>query len=139
MDWLRQYSENKDEPFIRGFLGRMLFSGEEVFKKTSVLSGGEKVRCMLSKMMLEHPNFLLLSEPTNHLDLESITALNNGLKDFTGNFIMTTHDHELINTSTNRIIELTPNGTIDQLMDFDTYLTSDKVINQRKELQPELV
>ncbi len=139
MDWLRQYSENKDEPFIRGFLGRMLFSGEEVFKKTSVLSGGEKVRCMLSKMMLEHPNFLLLNEPTNHLDLESITALNNGLKDFTGNFIMTTHDHELINTSTNRIIELTPNGTIDQLMDFNTYLTSDKVINQRKELQPELV
>jgi len=139
MDWLRQYSENKDEPFIRGFLGRMLFSGEEVFKKTSVLSGGEKVRCMLSKMMLEHPNFLLLNEPTNHLDLESITALNNGLKDFTGNFIMTTHDHELINTSTNRIIELTPNGTIDQLMDFNTYLTSDKVINQRKELQPQLV
>ncbi len=134
MDWLRQYSENKDEPFIRGFLGRMLFSGEEVFKKTSVLSGGEKVRCMLSKMMLEHPNFLLLSEPTNHLDLESITALNNGLKDFVGNFIMTTHDHELINTSTNRIIELTPNGTIDQLMDFNTYLTSDKVKAQKLEL-----
>jgi ATPase subunit of ABC transporter with duplicated ATPase domains len=134
MDWLRQYSENKDEPFIRGFLGRMLFSGEEVFKKTSVLSGGEKVRCMLSKMMLEHPNFLLLSEPTNHLDLESITALNNGLKDFVGNFIMTTHDHELINTSTNRIIELTPNGIIDQLMDFDTYLTSDKVKAQKLEL-----
>ncbi len=134
MDWLRQYSENKDEPFIRGFLGRMLFSGEEVFKKSGVLSGGEKVRCMLSKMMLEHPNFLLLNEPTNHLDLESITALNNGLKDFTGNFIMTTHDHELINTSTNRIIELTPKGIIDQLMEFNDYLTSAKVKGQRQEL-----
>lgn len=134
IDWLRQYSENKDEDFVRGFLGRMLFSGEEVFKKSSVLSGGEKVRCMLSKVMLEHPNFVLLNEPTNHLDLESITALNNGLKDFKGNFIMTTHDHELINSSTNRIIELSPNGVIDQLMDFDEYLKSDKIKGQREEL-----
>lgn len=134
IDWLRQYSENKDEDFVRGFLGRMLFSGEEVFKKSSVLSGGEKVRCMLSKVMLEHPNFVLLNEPTNHLDLESITALNNGLKEFKGNFLMTTHDHELINSSTNRIIELSPNGVIDQLMDFDEYLKSDKIKQQREEL-----
>ena len=134
MDWLRQYSENKDEDFIRGFLGRMLFSGEEVFKKSSVLSGGEKVRCMLSKMMLAHPNFLLLHEPTNHLDLESITALNNGLKDFTGSFILSTHDHKLINTSSTRIIELTPRGIIDQLMSFDEYLSSDKIKSQREEL-----
>lgn len=134
MDWLRQYSENKDEDFIRGFLGRMLFSGEEVFKKSSVLSGGEKVRCMLSKMMLAHPNFLLLHEPTNHLDLESITALNNGLKDFTGSFILSTHDHKLINTSATRIIELTPRGIIDQLMSFDDYLSSDKIKAQREEL-----
>jgi len=134
IDWLRQYSENKDEDFVRGFLGRMLFSGEEVFKKTSVLSGGEKVRCMLSKVMLEHPNFVLLNEPTNHLDLESITALNNGLKEFKGNFLMTTHDHELISSSTNRIIELSPNGVIDQLMDFNDYLKSEKIIKQREEL-----
>ncbi len=134
MDWLRQYSENKDEDFIRGFLGRMLFSGEEVFKKSSVLSGGEKVRCMLSKMMLAHPNFLLLHEPTNHLDLESITALNNGLKDFTGSFILSTHDHKLINTSATRIIELTPRGIIDQLMSFDEYLSSEKIKTQREEL-----
>jgi len=134
IDWLRQYSENKDEDFVRGFLGRMLFSGEEVFKKSSVLSGGEKVRCMLSKVMLEHPNFVLLNEPTNHLDLESITALNNGLKEFKGNFLMTTHDHELINSSTNRIIELSPNGVIDQLMPFDDYIKSDKIKKQREEL-----
>ncbi len=134
IDWLRQYSENKDEDFVRGFLGRMLFSGEEVFKKAGVLSGGEKVRCMLSKVMLEHPNFVLLNEPTNHLDLESITALNNGLKEFKGNFIMTTHDHELINSSTNRIIEISPNGVIDQLMGFDEYLKSDKINQQREEL-----
>ena len=134
IDWLRQYSEEKEEQFIRGFLGRMLFSGEEVFKKSSVLSGGEKVRCMLSKIMLAHPNFLLLDEPTNHLDLESITALNNGLKEFPGHFLMTTHDHQLLNSSVNRIIELTPNGIIDQLMSFNEYLVSDKVKMQRKEL-----
>ncbi|MDG2449367.1 MAG: ATP-binding cassette domain-containing protein [Saprospiraceae bacterium] len=134
MDWLRQYSENKDEQFIRGFLGRMLFSGEEVFKKSSVLSGGEKVRCMLSKIMLAHPNFLLLDEPTNHLDLESITALNNGLKEFPGHFIMTTHDHQLLSSAANRIIEITPKGIIDQLMTFDEYLASDKVKAQQEEL-----
>lgn len=134
MDWLRQYSEEKDEQFIRGFLGRMLFSGEEVYKKSSVLSGGEKVRCMLSKIMLQHPNFLLLDEPTNHLDLESITALNNGLADFQGNLIFTSHDHKLLQTVANRIIEITPNGIIDQLMSFDEYLRSEKIKKQREAL-----
>lgn len=132
INWLREYSEDKDEQFIRGFLGRMLFSGEEVYKKSSVLSGGEKVRCMLSKMMLSHPNFLLLDEPTNHLDLESITALNNGLRDFKGNLIMTSHDHELIHTVCNRIIEITPNGVIDSLMSYDEYLKSDNIKAQRE-------
>lgn len=134
MDWLRQYSEEKDEQFIRGFLGRMLFSGEEVYKKSSVLSGGEKVRCMLSKIMLKHPNFLLLDEPTNHLDLESITALNNALKDFKGNLIFTSHDHQMVQTVANRIIEITPNGIIDRLMSFNDYLASPVVKEQREAL-----
>ncbi|MFK7932032.1 MAG: ABC-F family ATP-binding cassette domain-containing protein [Saprospiraceae bacterium] len=134
INWLRDYSENKDEQFIRGFLGRMLFSGEEVHKNAGVLSGGEKVRCMLSKVMLAHPNFILLDEPTNHLDLESITALNNGLKDFKGNLIMTSHDHKLVETVCNRIIEITPNGMIDSLMDYGDYLRSDKMKAQREEL-----
>ena len=134
MDWLRQYSKEKDEQFVRGFLGRMLFSGEEVYKKSGVLSGGEKVRCMLSKIMLKNPNFLLLDEPTNHLDLESITALNNALKGFPGNLIMTSHDHQLLDTACNRIIELTPYGIIDQLMTFDEYIRSDKVKNLREEM-----
>jgi ATPase subunit of ABC transporter with duplicated ATPase domains len=134
INWLRQYSENKDEQFIRGFLGRMLFSGEEVYKKSSVLSGGEKVRCMLSKAMLNHPNFVLLDEPTNHLDLESITALNNAMNDFKGNMIFTTHDHQLIETVANRIIEITPNGIIDSNMDFDDYISSEKIKKQREAL-----
>jgi ATPase subunit of ABC transporter with duplicated ATPase domains len=134
INWLRKYSENKDEQFIRGFLGRMLFSGEEVYKKSSVLSGGEKVRCMLSKVMLAHPNFVLLDEPTNHLDLESITALNNAMKDFKGNMIFTSHDHEIMQTAGNRIIEITPNGIIDQLMTFDEYIKSDKVKDLRAKL-----
>ena len=138
MDWLRQFSENKDEQFIRGFLGRMLFSGEEVFKKSSVLSGGEKVRCMLSRMMLSHPNFLLMDEPTNHLDLESITALNNSLKEFKGSFIITSHDHEMLNSSCNRILEITPSGLIDQLMTYNDYVRSDKVREKRKALTGEL-
>ncbi len=139
IDWLRQFSENKDEQFIRGFLGRMLFSGEEVFKKSSVLSGGEKVRCMLSRMMLAHPNFLLLDEPTNHLDLESITALNNSLKEFPGSLIMTSHDHELLNTSCNRIVEIGPNGMIDQLMSYNEYVRSDKVKSQREKIYRQAV
>ena len=134
IDWLRQYSEEKDEQFIRGFLGRMLFSGEEVHKHSSVLSGGEKVRCMLSKIMLAHPNFLLLDEPTNHLDLESITALNNALTSFKGNLILTSHDHEIMNTVANRIIEITPNGIIDRLMTFDDYIRSKEIRAQREEL-----
>jgi ATPase subunit of ABC transporter with duplicated ATPase domains len=134
INWLRQYSENKDEQFIRGFLGRMLFSGEEVYKKSSVLSGGEKVRCILSKAMLNHPNFVLLDEPTNHLDLESITALNNAMNDFKGNMIFTTHDHQLIETVANRIIEITPNGIIDSNMDFDDYISSEKIKKQREAL-----
>jgi ATPase subunit of ABC transporter with duplicated ATPase domains len=134
INWLRQYSENKDEQFIRGFLGRMLFSGEEVHKHTSVLSGGEKVRCMLAKAMLAHPNFVLLNEPTNHLDLESITTLNNAMRDFSGNMIFTSHDHQLTQTVANRIIELTPYGIIDSLMSFDDYLVSEQVAEQRAEL-----
>ena len=139
MDWLRMFSENKDEQFIRGFLGRMLFSGEEVYKNTSVLSGGEKVRCMLSKVMLAHPNFLLMDEPTNHLDLESITALNNAMRDFPGNMIFTTHDHQIISTVGNRIIEISPNGIIDTLMDFDDYIKSDKIKKQKAELYGEVM
>jgi ATPase subunit of ABC transporter with duplicated ATPase domains len=134
VDWLRQYSQNKDEQFIRSFLGRMLFAGEEVHKDSSVLSGGEKVRCMLSKMMLHSPNFLLLDEPTNHLDLESITAMNNALVDFKGNTIMSSHDHKLVETSTNRIIEIAPGGTIDSLLTYSEYLTSDVIIKKKEDL-----
>jgi len=134
IDWLRQYSKEKDEPFIRGFLGRMLFSGEEVFKKSSVLSGGEKVRCMLSKIMLANPNMLILDEPTNHLDLESITALNTGMKDFTGNIIFTSHDYQLLDSVANRIVEITPRGLIDQSMSYGEYLHSDKIKKLRAEM-----
>ncbi len=134
IDWLRQFSVEKDEVYIRGFLGKMLFSGEEVFKKSSVLSGGEKVRCMTSKMMLAEGNLLILDEPTNHLDLESITAFNNALKDFKGTVLFTSHDHEFMNTVANRIIELTPNGCIDKEMTFDEYLENDKVKEQLEQL-----
>lgn len=134
IDWLRQFSEEKDEQFIRGFLGRMLFSGEEVYKQSSVLSGGEKVRCMLSKIMLKHPNFLLLDEPTNHLDLESITALNNAMQEFKGNMIFTSHDFKLTNTVANRVIEITPNGIIDSLMSYADFVKSDSVKEQRAKL-----
>lgn len=134
IDWLRQYSKEKDEAFIRGFLGRMLFSGEEVFKKSSVLSGGEKVRCMLSKIMLANPNFLILDEPTNHLDLESITALNTGMQEFTGNIIFTSHDYQLLDSVANRIVEITPKGLIDQSMSYGDYLHSDKIKQLRAEM-----
>lgn len=139
IDWLRQYSKEKDESFIRGFLGRMLFGGEEVFKKSGVLSGGEKVRCMMSKIMLANPNFLILDEPTNHLDLESITALNNGLQEFTGNIIFTSHDYQILDSVANRIIEITPNGLIDQYMSYHDYVHSPKVIKLREEMYGELV
>lgn len=135
IDWLREYSETeKDEQFIRGFLGKMLFSGEEVLKKCSVLSGGEKMRCMFSRMMLQQANLLLFDEPTNHLDLESITALNNGMLDFKGTILFTSRDHELTQTVANRIIELTPNGVIDKLMTYDDYISSEAIKEQRLEM-----
>jgi len=132
IDWLREYSAaDQDDQFVRGFLGKMLFSGEEVLKKSSVLSGGEKMRCMFSRMMLQKANFLLLDEPTNHLDLESITALNNGMKDFKGSILFTSRDHELTQTVANRIIELTPTGIIDKLMTYDEYVNSEEIKQQR--------
>ncbi len=131
VDWLRQYSpEDDSDTFLRGFLGRMLFSGEEVKKKASVLSGGEKVRCMLSKMMLSNANVLLLDEPTNHLDLESITALNNGLIKFKGSIIFTSHDHQFVQTIANRIIELTDKGVMDKEMTYDEYLENKEIQKQ---------
>jgi ATPase subunit of ABC transporter with duplicated ATPase domains len=134
VEWLRQFAEdeNKDEVYIRGFLGKMLFSGEEVFKKCSVLSGGEKVRCMISRMMIPGANLLILDEPTNHLDLESITAFNNALKDFPGTVLFTSHDHEFTHTASNRIIEITPNGFIDKLMSYDEYIENEKVAEQKQ-------
>jgi ATPase subunit of ABC transporter with duplicated ATPase domains len=132
VDWLRQYSEEKDESFIRGFLGRMLFTGEESLKKASVLSGGEKVRCMLSKMMMASSNVLVMDDPTNHLDLESITSLNNGLKDFTGTILFTSHDYEFINTIANRIVEIGPNGLIDKSMTYEEFLNDEGVKSQRE-------
>ncbi len=135
IDWLREYSEGeKDEQFIRGFLGRMLFSGDEVLKKCSVLSGGEKMRCMFSRMMLQQANVLLFDEPTNHLDLESITALNNGMVDFRGTMLFTSRDHELTQTVANRVIELTPKGIIDKLMTYDEYISSEAIKQLRKEM-----
>lgn len=134
IDWLRQFSEEKDETFIRGFLGRMLFSGEETLKKCSVLSGGEKMRCMLSRMMMLKGNVLCLDEPTNHLDLESITALNNGMKDFKGTILFTTRDHELAQTVADRVLEITPKGLIDREMSFDDYLTDARVKEMKVEL-----
>ncbi len=134
VDWLRQFSKEKDETYIRGFLGKMLFSGEEVFKKSNVLSGGEKVRCMTSRMMLTNANCLLLDEPTNHLDLESITAFNNALKDWNHIAIFTTHDHEFSQTIANRIIELTPKGIIDKRMTFDEYISDATIKAQRDEM-----
>ncbi len=135
VNWLRQFTDaEKDEVYIRGFLGKMLFSGEEVLKKCSVLSGGEKMRCMLSKMMLAEANFLMLDEPTNHLDLESITALNNSLIDFKGTILFTSHDHTFTHTTANRIIEIGANGMLDKVMTYDEYLESAKVNAQREDL-----
>ncbi|MEQ8364515.1 MAG: ATP-binding cassette domain-containing protein [Cyclobacteriaceae bacterium] len=135
VDWLREFSEeDKDEVYIRGFLGKMLFSGEEVFKKCNVLSGGEKVRCMVSRVMLQGANLLILDEPTNHLDLESIQAFNNALRDFPGTVLFTSHDHTFTETIATRIVELTPNGNIDKLMTYDEYISSDKVAEQKEAL-----
>lgn len=127
VDWLSQYSDETLESFIRGYLGRMLFAGEEIFKKASVLSGGEKMRCMIARMMLRNANVLVLDSPANHLDLESIQAFNNSLVNFNGNVLMSSHDREFIQTVCNRIIELTPNGIIDKQMDYDDYVTSEDI------------
>lgn len=136
VDWLRQFSRDQDETFIRGFLGRMLFSGEESQKEANVLSGGEKVRCMLSRMMVSGSNVLILDEPTNHLDLETITSLNSGLTQFEGTMLFTSHDHQFVETIANRIIEITPNGVIDRRMSYDEYLQDDEVKKQRAALYP---
>jgi ATPase subunit of ABC transporter with duplicated ATPase domains len=127
VDWLRQFSKEKDETFIRGFLGRMLFSGEEALKKCTVLSGGEKQRCMFSRMMLSGANVTIFDEPTNHLDLESITALNNGMTDFPESMLFTCHDHQLTQTVANRVIEITPKGIIDKMMPYDEFITNEQV------------
>ena len=134
VDWLAQYSPDTNESFVRGYLGRMLFSGEEIYKKASVLSGGEKMRCMISRMMLKNANCLVLDSPTNHLDLESIQAFNNTLKTFKGNVLMSSHDHEFIQTVCNRIIELTPNGVIDKRMDYDDYIVSEEIAELKNKL-----
>jgi ATPase subunit of ABC transporter with duplicated ATPase domains len=137
IDWLRQYAttdEEKDEVYLRGFLGRMLFSGEEALKSSSVLSGGEKVRCMISRMLFGRGNLLILDEPTNHLDLESITAFNNALISFPGTILFASHDHEFVQTVANRIVELTPNGNTDKLMSYDDYLQDEKIQTQVEEL-----
>jgi ATPase subunit of ABC transporter with duplicated ATPase domains len=134
IDWLAQYSQDTHEMYLRGFLGKMLFSGEEIFKKTNVLSGGEKVRCMIARMMIRNANVMLLDTPTNHLDLESIQAFNNTLIKFKGNILMSSHDHEFIQTICNRIIEIGPKGMIDKLMDYDDYVSDDKLKEQRSKL-----
>jgi ATPase subunit of ABC transporter with duplicated ATPase domains len=134
VNWLRQYSKEQDETFIRGFLGRMLFSGEEATKKVNVLSGGEKVRCMLSQMMMLAPNVLILDEPTNHLDLESITALNNSLTKFDGTVLFRSHDHQFIQTIANRIVEITPNGVIDRVTTYDDYLENEELRRLRQSM-----
>lgn len=134
VNWLRQYSDEKEETYVRGFLGRMLFSGEESLKRVSVLSGGEKVRCMLSRMMLSGANALILDEPTNHLDLEAITSLNNGLIAYPGVVLFASHDHQFIDTIANRIVEITPNGVIDRVMRFDEYIENEDVQRLRDEM-----
>ena len=136
IDWLRQFTSDPehDEVYLRGFLGKMLFSGEESLKKSSVLSGGEKVRCMLSRIMLAEANLLILDEPTNHLDLETITTLNNSLANFKGTVLFTSHDHTFTQTVANRIIEISPNGLIDSLKTYDEYFSDERIVGLRKEL-----
>ena len=138
LEWLRQYVPphvtEADEPFLRGFLGKMLFSGDDILKKTNVLSGGEKVRCMISSMMLQNPNLIILDQPTNHLDLESIQAFNEGCQNFPGIVLLTSHDHTFMQTVANRVIEITPNGMIDRLMDFDEYMSDERVHSLREEM-----
>jgi ATPase subunit of ABC transporter with duplicated ATPase domains len=138
IDWLRQFSKDKDETYVRGFLGKMLFTGEESLKKSNVLSGGEKVRCMVSRMMLTNANCLILDEPTNHLDLESITAFNNALKDWKHVALFTSHDHEFVQTVANRIIEITPNGIIDKRMTYDEYIVDEGVKAMKEKMYPKM-
>ena len=133
-DWLKQYSKEQDDAYVRGFLGRMLFSGDESLKKVKVLSGGEKVRCMLSKLMLSGANVLIMDDPTNHLDLEAIQSLNEALINFPGVVLFTSHDHEFIQSIANRIVEITPNGVIDRMMQFDDYISDELITEQRKEM-----
>ncbi len=133
-DWLKQYSKEQDDAYVRGFLGRMLFTGDESLKRVKVLSGGEKVRCMLSKMMLSGANILIMDDPTNHLDLEAIESLNQALVAFPGVILFTSHDHEFISTVANRIIEITPNGVIDRMMNFDDYMADDQIRSLRAEM-----
>ena len=133
-EWLKQYSKEQDDAYVRGFLGRMLFSGDESLKKVKVLSGGEKVRCMLSKLMLSGANVLIMDDPTNHLDLEAIQSLNEALIAFPGVVLFTSHDHEFIQSVANRIVEITPNGIIDRMTSFDDYISDDSITELRKEL-----
>ena len=133
-EWLKQYSKEQDDSYVRGFLGRMLFSGDESLKKVKVLSGGEKVRCMLSKLMLSGANCITMDDPTNHLDLEAIQSLNEGLIAFSGVLLFSSHDHEFIQSIANRIVEITPNGVIDRMMSFDDYISDDTISEQRKKL-----
>ena len=137
VDWLRQWAkteEEKEEVYLRGFLGKMIFSGEEALKKCNVLSGGEKVRCMISRIIMKKANVLMLDEPTNHLDLESITTFNNSLKKYKGTVLLTTHDHQFAQTLANRIVELTPKGVIDRYMTFDEYMRDEKIKNLRDKM-----
>jgi ATPase subunit of ABC transporter with duplicated ATPase domains len=136
LEWLAQHGEGNDV-FFKGYLGRMLFSGEEIMKKVNVLSGGEKMRCMIARMQLKNANCLILDTPTNHLDLESIQAFNNNLKLFKGNILFSSHDHEFIETVANRIIELTPNGTIDKMMEYDEYITDEHIKELKQKMYGE--
>ena len=133
-EWLKQYSKEQDDAYVRGFLGRMLFSGDESLKKVKVLSGGEKVRCMLSKLMLSGANCITMDDPTNHLDLEAIQSLNEGLIAFPGVLLFSSHDHEFIQSIANRIVEITPNGIIDRMMSFDDYISDPQIAEMRKKL-----
>jgi len=134
LDWLAQFSQDTTEIYLRGFLGKMLFSGEEVYKKANVLSGGEKMRCMIARMMMENANAMVLDTPTNHLDMESIQAFNNSLEGFKGNIFFSSHDHQFIQSVANRIIEITPNGMIDKYMDYDDYIVDEKILSHRNAL-----
>ncbi len=134
IDWLAQYSEDTSELYLRGFLGKMLFSGEDIYKKVNILSGGEKVRCMIARMMIRNANVMLLDTPTNHLDLESIQAFNNTLIKFKGNILISSHDHEFIQTVCNRVIEIGPKGMIDKEMQYDDYISDESLVLKRNSL-----